>query len=319
MMNKKDINKHITAEMVQVLQIQQELADGFEKSDDPIESMRRNYNLERAYWNDGGPEAKKTIDLELEGPYGALPIRLHYPLHRKEKGIILYIHGGGFMVGNLDTHSRIMRNIMELSGSVVVGIDYHLAPEYQYPVQLEECAFLVKHLRENSEEYDIDANDIVFAGDSAGANLALATTLYLRDRLPDIHFIRALLLYYGTFGLKDSRSMRLYGGDYDGLSQSQLQEYQQMYLGKQINEIHYSDCFDHNLATDIPPCYIACGEIDPLFDDSQLLFDILVENGMKAELQCFNGVTHSFLHFSKIMPEAIIAIEQGIAFYRSLK
>lgn len=304
--------------MREVLKKQNELADDAFSTDVSYEKMRENYMNERKYWNEGGPEPKQTIDLEIEGPYGKFPIRFHYPKKRMGKGAIIYIHGGGFAVGNLDTHSKIMRTLMEETGAVVIGIDYHLAPEYKYPTQVKECAFLVDWLRNYAEKYELDRDDISIAGDSAGANLSLATALYLRDHEKDISYLRALLLYYGTYGLTDSGSMRLLGGDYDGLSQEDLEEYRKMYVADEKSDVRYYDCFSNDLTTGIPPCYIACGNLDPLLDDSKLLYDILKQYQQTVVMEEFKGVIHSFLHFTKLLPEAKEAIRSGATFFQSL-
>ena len=314
--NKINVFDKMTPEMHQALLKQNELVEDAFSTGSSIGEMRRNYEKEREFWNEGGPEPAKTIDLEIEGPHGPLPVRFHYPENRIGNGAIVFIHGGGFVVGNLDTHSKIMRLLMEETGSVVIGIDYRLAPEYPYPTQIEECAFMVEWLRQHAEEYGIDREDISLAGDSGGANLSLGTALYLRDQTNDVSYLRCLLLYYGAFGLTDSKSRRLLGGDYDGLSRDDLLEYTRMYLGEN-KDAPYFDCFSNDLTKAVPPCYIAYGDLDPLQDDSKLLYEILSANGCNAELEGFRGVIHAFLHHSRLVPEALKAIQGGAKFYRS--
>lgn len=317
--NKLDAYKLMTPEMREVLKKQAELVDDAFSTDVTTEEMRDNYSKERTYWNEGGPEPQQTVTIEVEGPHGALAVRFHYPKKRTRKGAIVFIHGGGFTVGNLDTHSKTMRILMKKTEAVVIGIDYHLAPEYQYPVQVEECAFLVEWLRSHAEQYDIDPNDIALAGDSAGANLSLATALYLRDQQKDISSIRALLLYYGTYGLTDSVSFRLLGGDYDGLGREDVNAYLKMYIGDKNVDLRYFDCFSNDLTEGIPPCYIACGEVDPLLDDSKLLYKILTHHKQRAVFEEFKGMIHAFLHHSCMLPEAKVAIQNGANFYKSLR
>ncbi|WP_249316478.1 acetyl esterase [Bacillus sp. FJAT-50079] len=317
-MNKKNVYKMMTSEMLETLNKQAELIGDTFSTDVTYEKMRENYVSERKFWNKGGPEPKQTVDLKIEGPYGSIAIRIHYPKKRRGNGSIVYIHGGGFVVGNIDTHSRIMRMLMEETESVVIGVDYHLAPEYKYPKQVEECVFLVEWLRNHAEKYNIDPNDIALAGDSAGANLCLATALYLRDNKKHVSYLRCLLLYYGTYGLTDSKSMRLFGGEYDGLSEEDLKTYRNMYIGGENKDLRYYDCLSNDLTHGIPPCYIACGNLDPLQDDSKLLNDILTYHHQKAVLEKFKGVIHGFLHYTSIVPEAKEAIRNGAKFYRGL-
>ncbi|MBY0221817.1 MULTISPECIES: alpha/beta hydrolase fold domain-containing protein [Sporosarcina] len=315
--NKLNAVARMSPPMLETFYKQNELAKEAFSTDVTYTEMRENYINERKYWNEGGPEPERVLNKEIDGPHGLLDIRFHYPRKRTGKGAIVYIHGGGFVVGNLDTHSKIMRLLMEETESVVIGIDYHLAPEHKYPVQIEECAFLLEWLRKYADEYDIDQDNIAIAGDSGGANLALATSLYLRDQQKDISFLRCLLLYYGSYGLTDSKSRRLYGGNYDGLSQKDLTTYSNLYIGNRHPDLRYFDCFSNDLTKDVPPCYIACGQLDPLLDDSLLLYDLLVNNNIKAEYDEFSGVIHAFLHFSRSLPVAIKAIQNGANFYKS--
>lgn len=91
-----------------------------------------------------------------------------------------------------------------------------------------------------------------------------------------------------------------------------------MYIGDENADLRYFDCFSNNLTKGVPPCYIAYGDLDPLQDDSKLLYDILTYHNVKAELEEFKGVVHAFLHHSRILQESIDAIQHGGNFYKSL-
>ena len=127
-----------------VLKTQQEIAENSFVTGESFEALRESYNYERKYWNEGGEEVEKIINTSVEGSYGEIPIRLYYPKNHK-KECIVFIHGGGFVVGNLDTHDRIMRYLASKSGKVVVGIDYKLSPEYKFPTALEECVEVINY------------------------------------------------------------------------------------------------------------------------------------------------------------------------------
>ncbi|MDR0283616.1 MAG: alpha/beta hydrolase fold domain-containing protein, partial [Propionibacteriaceae bacterium] len=205
----------ISAEMRAVVAKSNELAaDAYDTSAD-LPALRAGYNLERRFWNEGGPVMASTTDVTVPTPAGPVAIRCHRP--PAAPGVspaIVYIHGGGFVLGNLATHDRIMRILAEETGAVVVGVDYALSPEAKFPVALHQCAGVVQWLQAHGAGLGIDPARLACAGDSGGAMLSLATFLYLRDQ-GAAEPLRALLLYYGLYGLTDSASRRLLGGPWD--------------------------------------------------------------------------------------------------------
>lgn len=276
---------------------------------------REAYEASRSFFNEGGPEMVRTLRAHVDSKNRKIPFTVHYPVEKRDNRVILFIHGGGFVVGSPDTHDGIMRRLAEETGAVVMGIDYSLAPEVKFPMQIHECVELLHHVRLNAGLYGIDRNDITLAGDSAGAYLSLAATLYLRDKEEDISYIRSLLLYYGGYGLKDSMSMRLYGNEYDGLTLEALKSYGALSTREEDMENPYRNLFNSDLTHGIPPTYIMACTLDPLADDSRLLHEILKEHGMTSEYREFDGVLHGFLHYSRMMEESMEAIRDSARFY----
>ena len=280
---------------------------------------REAYEASRRFFNEGGPEMVRSLRAHVDNENGRIPFTAHYPSEKKRNSLIIFIHGGGFVVGSPDTHDGIMRRLADETGAVVMGIDYSLAPEVKFPTQIHECAQLIHHVRRNEGLYEIDKDDITLAGDSAGAYLSLATTLYLRDQEKDIGYITSLLLYYGSYGLKDSMSMRLYGNAYDGLTLDALKSYGALFAREEDMENPYRNLFNNDLTYGIPPAYIMAAALDPLADDSRLLHAILKEHGMHAMYREFDGVLHGFLHYSKMMEESMEAIRDSAAYYKERK
>lgn len=316
--NKIDVLSRLTGEMKEVLRLQEEMSkDAFSTTGLTTEEIRDNYTKEREYWNREGPVMKRTQDVYV--PYGGYEIktRIHCPNDKPENPCIFYIHGGGMVVGNIDTHNRIMRLLAHYSDAVVVGIDYSLSPEAKYPTALMECVEVTRHYRTYAAEYGIDPGNIGFAGDSGGANLSFFTSLWLRDHEEDTAYIRALLLYYGMYGMTDSRSMRLYGGPWDGLTEEDLNYYGAMYLSKQEDaKDRYYNAYENDLTYRIPPCFILAAEYDPLLDDSLALYDILKEKGTHCVYREYKGVLHAFLHYSRVMKAADDALREGGEFFK---
>lgn len=313
--NKLNIWKRLKPEMIKViLHEQTEAQKRMRESEDSL-TDRIAYEESRKFFNEGGPKMKRTIHAHVETESGKIPFTAHYPVDQEKNRLIIFIHGGGFVVGSPGTHDGIMRRLAEETGSVVMGIDYSLAPEVKFPMQILECVSMIEHVRQNEGLYGIDRDNITLAGDSAGAYLSLATAVYLRDKEKDIPYLKSLLLYYGSFGLADSMSMRLYGGEYDGLSFEALNLYSQLFTREQDRNNPYRNLFNSDLTHGIPPCYILSCTLDPLADDSRLLYEIMKEHRMDACYHEVDGVLHGFLHYSRMMDESMEAIKRSALFY----
>ncbi|MBE6484227.1 MAG: acetyl esterase [Actinomycetaceae bacterium] len=319
MPNKLNVPAMWTPEMGAVVAKQNELAAGAYSTDQTFHEMRMAYNAERAFWNEGGPQPVSIRESRVATPHGQVTVRMYRPTSIPALPVIVYIHGGGWVVGNLDTHSRICRILAAESGAAVLAVDYTLSPEARYPQAVEECVAVVQHLRVAADEWNIDANDISLAGDSGGANMAFATYLHLRDVEKDVAGIRCLLLYYGSYGLRDSMSIRLFGGPWDGLTEEDFAWYKNLYLrGPEDVRAPYFDVLGNDLAG-IPPCYIVAAALDPLRDDSRTLAAICEHYGVVHAFEEIPGVLHGFLHHSKMLPAAREVLESGARFFRTVR
>lgn len=315
--NKLPVLDLISDQMRAVLDTSAELAPDAYATDVGLDEQRQAYVVERRYWNEGGPAMARTIDDSVATPHGPVAIRCHLPSTGAALPGVVFIHGGGWVVGNLDTHDRIMRALAKESGAAVVGIDYSLSPEAKFPVAIEQCAALARHLHRDGADYGIDGDRLAFAGDSGGASMSLATTLMLRDGDGPVPPIRALALYYGLYGLRDSASRRLLGGPWDGLTEADLDYYLDCYLADPADARHpYLDCLAADLSRGVPPTYLAAAELDPLRDDTAALVAILDRCGVPCEREVFPGVLHAFLHYSRMLDAAAAALQHGGAFLR---
>lgn len=296
--------------------------------DDPearMRAARAEYRRERAYWNVGGPRMAGTDDLRVRAAGVDVPIRIHRPSAAEVLPAITYFHGGGFTLGDLDTHDRIMRVLAQQSGCAVVGVDYSLSPEARFPRALHECAGVVAWLTAEGEAYDIASDRLVLAGDSAGAALALGVTLLLRDEPHTVgaarsafDAIRGTLLYYGAYGLRDSASGRLHGGFWDGLAPEDRRQVDSVYFADPADrDSPYADLLAADLASSMPAALVVGAELDPLADDSRALADLLGRHGHDVEMEVVPGVLHSFLHFGRMLDAANEQLAAGAAFARA--
>lgn len=286
---------------------------GAPASDDVV-GQRRLYNANRAFWNEGGPAMADSVDLSIDGAGGDLALRIHYPVEDRPLPALIFLHGGGWVLGNLDTHDRIMRQLAADSGMAVVGVDYRLAPEAPFPCANEDAALAVQWLAENGGNFGLDVAKLAIGGDSAGAALSLGTLHYFKDRHPDL--LKAGLLYYGAYGLRDSRSRRLFGGAEDGLSPENLAFFRDCLLAPGAAKPDWRlDLLSRDVAG-LPPLFIGPVECDPLRDDSDALSELCVDAGVPHDYQLFKGVLHGFLHMSRMVDTAREALALGGAFLR---
>lgn len=304
-------------QQARVLEMQAEYAAAFTTQAGTYEEMRVAYREERKMWNSGGPEMVETLDFEVPYKEDMVSVRLLRPTKEEKLPVIFFMHGGGFVEGDNDTHNLVQRKLAAYSGCVVIGIDYSLSPEVQYPRAIEECTAACKYIVEHADEYGVDPEKIGFAGDSGGANLSMGVTMHLRDDGFDVSRIKGNILFYGAYGLNCSLSSNLHGGSWDGMGEADLAFYWSLYLGEGVDGVDcpYYHIYANDLTHDVPPCFIVSAELDPLRDDSKLLYEILTNNGIQCEYHEYKGALHAFIHYSKVMDDAEDALRRGAHFF----
>lgn len=306
----KDIRHRLDPEMRAALAESQRLYGGEVLDWKDLAIMREAYGRERRFWNREGPALAEVRDFAVPGPYGSIPLRLLRPATGKLLPALVFLHGGGYVLGNLDTHDRLMRLLAARSGIAVLGIDYRLAPEHKFPTQLDEIAAVLEWLARDGRSVGIDATRLALGGDSAGAHLSLGTAIGFKGKSSSI---KALLLYYGSYGLTDSMSMRLCANDLDGVKPSDLAFYRDAYMrGARDHEDPRLNCLSADLSG-LPPTYILALELDTLRDDSLALAELLGRAGVPCRLTRHDGVLHGYLHYNRVIPKAMQAIEEGAA------
>ena len=163
----------------------------------PPAVMRQRFNEDVKAWNQDMPTLPFIKDLECDTPCGQVPVRLYDP--SGSDGLLpclVFIHGGGWIVGDLDTNDRTLRVLALESGVRILSVDYPLAPEHPFPEGLDACLGVVRWVRENGAGWGLDPDRLAVGGDSAGGNLALATALDLRDA--GENFLQFVLLIYAA-------------------------------------------------------------------------------------------------------------------------
>jgi len=233
---------------------------------------------------------------------GAYTVRLYSPPDSDNDmvpAIILY-HGGGFMLGDLDTHDTIARYLCRHTGSKVVSVDYRLAPEFGFPAGLEDCYHALLWVSDNAADLGIDPEKISLVGDSAGGNLS-AGVAQLAIRRGGPH-IASIVLLYPSCDMRletDYPSRELYGnGDYF-LGLKDIEWIADHYLKDEdpAKNSLFSPILNNDF-TGWPPTLVITAGMDILRDEGRAYYDFLVQNSVKAHYQSYDGTIHGFVSFA---------------------
>lgn len=278
----------------------------------PLDEARRRAWDYQMLWNGPLPDVDGVAEITTRSPRGtAIRLRVHYPDPRRDGvPVLLYFHGGGFVLNGIDTHERLMRLLAVRSGAAVVGVGYTLAPELRFPGQLHEALAAVAWVREHGAAHGLDAGRLALGGDSAGANLALSTQLALRD-----HGLPApaqSILFYGMFSADlDTPSHQAFGGGGFGLTTERMDWFWSQYLADRAQRDNPAAA---PLLADLrglaPQLVIGAG-LDCLLDDSLRLAARLRTAGNAVQVSVYDGVPHSFVQMSAHLPPADAALHEA--------
>jgi acetyl esterase/lipase/DNA-binding GntR family transcriptional regulator len=285
----------------------------------PPAAARRQYEATNERWNAVLPRGARTRCefFAIPAPAGRTldAVRIAPPGGaRAAKGQIVYLHGGGWVVGNVRTHFGAMARLAERCACSVIGVDYALAPELPFPQGLNDAAWAWRWLR---AQPGAARKPWILAGDSAGANLALALMLDLRhagEPQPD-----AALLFYGVYDADhDTASHRRSGDGAFGLSSAKMAWYRAHYLagGARAEDPRVSPLRAASL-DGLPPLLVTAAELDPLHDDSAALAARLAQAGTPFEFRRYAGLHHGFMQMAGLLPEADRAFDDAAAFLRA--
>jgi acetyl esterase len=268
-------------------------------------------------FNDGLPGLPRVETMFIDGPAGELRCRLYQPEDAAGRGVVYFIHGGGWFSCNVDTHDRTMRYLAAASGLSVFGIDYRLSPEHVFPAALQDCLAGWRFLHAAAASLRIDAGRICIAGDSAGATLALSLMLHGRDAGRDLPQAAALL--YGCYapGLQNASRARYGNGAY-GLTAARMDWYWQQYLGAAAGS---PSTIAVPLLADfrgLPPHYIGYAECDILADENRLVATRMRDAGVITTLKCWPRVTHGVLQMTRDVAAARAAADAVAGWVKGL-
>ncbi len=277
----------------------------------PLSEVRAAQDRVGAFLGEGSLPLKRERDLQLPGPHGQVPCRLYLPDNVARPACLIYAHGGGFMQGSLDSWDHFLRDLVRQSGVAALSVDYKLSPEHRFPKAFEETVAMIRLAAREGDGLGIDPARLAVGGDSAGANLALAAALALRDSGEKA--LKFLLLIYGVYSTdSDSPSWQRFGQG-AGLSQTQMRWIWETYLE---NPAQMRDWRAAPILADLkglPPAHLIVGSLDPLLDDSNRLAAALDQAGIENALTVYQGINHGFIRYGRLIGTARRAVAECAA------
>jgi len=267
----------------------------------------------------GQPDQIRNVeDLKIPHPERPIPIRVYTPAGDGPLPCLVYFHGGGWVVCDLDTHDAVCRAIARRSGAVVVAVDYRLSPEYKFPAAVDDCYAATRWVAANAARLRVDARRIAVGGDSAGGNLS--TVMCLKSRHEGGPALALQVLVYPVTNLAsfDTPSYLEFAEGYY-LTRAEMEWFRSHYLVR--IEDAQNPYASPLLAPDLrglPPALVITAECDPLRDESEAYAKRLAEAGVEVTCTRYGGMIHPFFSLGGVLSQGRRAIEQVAAAIRGL-
>jgi len=265
------------------------------------------------YFSPQAPAVASLRDMRIPSEEGEIqiPARLYRPLGsapEEKLPLLVFFHGGGWTVGDLDSYDVLCRALANKARCAVISVDYRLAPEHPFPAAVDDAYAATLWAQQHAEELGVDAARIAVGGDSAGGNLATVAAILARDRgAPRIMF--QLLVYPATDQCSERPSQRQFGRGYL-LDLEAISYFQHKYLrhARDYHDWRASPLLRQDLAG-LPPALIITAGFDPLLDDCVAYADHLRAAGVAVEHHCFEGMVHGFLTLGKMFTASGEAVD----------
>jgi acetyl esterase len=279
----------------------------------PVDA-RAFYRERRFFTQPSAPEVGGVIDTRCEGPRGAIALRIYRPLgagasptKASTLPVLVYYHGGGWTIGDLDTHDVLCRELCKGSGAVVVAVDYRMAPEHRFPAAVDDCIAATAWVHRHASELGVDRARLAVGGDSAGGNLAAVVAIAARDggTLP----IAYQLLIYPATDMRRGHPSHASNGSGYLLTTETIDYYHDHYIAEPAHDLDWrASPLLHPDLSRLPPALVLTAGFDPLRDEGLEYANRLVAAGNRATYVCFERQIHGFITMGKVIDEANAAV-----------
>jgi acetyl esterase len=274
----------------------------------PTEARRQGNEMLRMM---GGQPAQvaRVEDRKIPGPAGEIALRIYAPSGSGPFPVLVFFHGGGWVIGDLNSHDIPCRALTNGSGCVTVAVDYRLAPEHKFPAAAEDCYAATKWVAENAASIGGDARRIAIGGDSAGGNLSAAVALMARDRgQPSIAF--QLLIYPATDGALNTYSHKTFTNYF--LTDELCAYFWKQYIRSDADRSNpYAAPFYAKDLKGLPPALVITAEFDPLRDEGEAYAEKMRAAGVPVKISRYDGMIHGFFSMGAVLDQGNKAIAEA--------
>lgn len=265
----------------------------------------------------GEPEEIATENRTIPGAGGDIPTRVYTPAGDGPKPVIMYFHGGGWVIGDLDVCDNPVRRIANRTGAIVVSVDYRLAPEHVYPAAFDDSYAATAWVAEHAAELGGDPERIATCGDSAGANLAAAVAIAARDRQGPR--LAAQLLLYPVTDFDFTTDSYEQNGEGYLLQKGSMQWFWAHYLGAQeLGKDPFACPARADNLVGLPPAFVATAEFDPLRDEGEAYAVNLRTAGVDVTAKRYDGMLHGFAWTLGATPSGAVLIDDLATAFRDV-
>jgi len=276
----------------------------------PADVARAGAETGFAAFNQPMPEIGAITDRTVPGPAGEIPVKVFTPKGEGPFPLLVYLHGGGWVIGSPATHAKLCAELAEGAGVVVVSVHYRLAPECPAPAGLDDCVAATTWAVEHASELNADGTRFAIGGDSAGGNLAAGTALRLRDEGGPR--AKLLLLLYGAFQSSIDTESCVANGEGKILTREAMRWFWNHNLsgGADANDPYIAPL--HADLAGLPPARLIVGTLDPLLDDSKMFAAKLEAAGVPTRLSIYEDMPHVFIQLSAMLDGGKKAVAESV-------